>query len=110
MTRDDVFWWWFEENLSQVQDDISAASQAGGPSQLITAGIGDALANEYPGLVHEVGQAADGVFEIIISADGIRERFPKVVECVKRAPKITGWRVIAFRPRLASPPPSLDFS
>jgi hypothetical protein len=104
----DHFWRWFEQNLQQIQADVSEA-HVGSPSVLITDGVGDRLAESYPGLVHEIGQADDGVFEIIISADGIRERFPEVAECVRNAPQITAWRVIAFRPR-RDPPASVSFN
>src|SRR5262249_25909015 len=108
MSSADRFWMWFERNVRQIQADVSSA-HAGHPSALITDGIGDQLAESYPGLVHEIGQADDGVFEIIISADGIQDRFPQVAACVRNAPQIAAWRVIAFRPR-RDPPESVDFN
>jgi hypothetical protein len=46
-----------------------------------------------------MGQADDGVYEFIVSADGIRAMFPEVVALTTAAPAVSGWRVIAFRPR-----------
>jgi hypothetical protein len=108
MTGTDRFWTWFEQNIQQIQADVSAAHVLA-PSALITDGIGNMLAESHPGLVHEIGQSDDGVFEIIISADGIRERFPRVAECVRNAPRLAAWRIIAFRPR-RDPPQSVNFS
>ncbi len=39
--------------------------------------------------------------ELIISADGIKEAFPAVLQLVKKAPPLPQWKIIAFRPRNA---------
>jgi len=48
-------------------------------------------------LALEVSKEFHGVRDIIISADGDKSKFPIVEEIVKRAPKIPGWTVTAFR-------------
>lgn len=109
MSCAEAFWVWFERSANQVRDDLRAYHETRKLSQLIAADIERKLQEAWPGLVHEVGQAADDVFELIVSADGILERFPSVIECVKAAPRIPGWRVIAFRPRRNTLPESLTF-
>lgn len=50
------------------------------------------------GLTFEFGPETDGLQELIISADGIREFFPAVTRLVAAAPELTGLKIIAFRP------------
>jgi hypothetical protein len=57
----------------------------------------------YPDLWFEIGQAEDKVYEFIISAGGLKSAIPSVIDLYKAAPQIPGWRVIAFKPRHATP-------
>jgi hypothetical protein len=99
-----AFWSWFQARRHDIEHDVASIRQMGGPSNLITDELGERLRANWPDLVHEIGRAGDGMFELIISADGIRERFPVVTECVKNAPELPGWRFIAFRPRQQGTP------
>jgi hypothetical protein len=64
--------------------------------------VADELAKQLKkvnkGLSFLFGPVVDGRREFIISADGIRERFPAVKTLVSAAPDIPGWKIIAFRP------------
>jgi hypothetical protein len=102
-----AFWSWFQARRHDIEHDVASIRQMGGPSNLITDELGERLRTNWPDLVHEIGRAGDGVFELIISADGIRGRFPVVTECVKNAPELPGWRFIAFRPRQQELPASV---
>ncbi|WP_271068338.1 hypothetical protein [Caulobacter sp. NIBR1757] len=51
------------------------------------------------GLVHEIGMADPSTIELIVSADGIKAAFPAVIELVKSAPALDGFKITAFRPR-----------
>jgi hypothetical protein len=52
-------------------------------------------------LFFEVSQPLeDGSNELIISAEGVREKFPKVEVLVAAAPKLPKWQIIAFKPAL----------
>ncbi len=42
--------------------------------------------------------------KLIITADGNKKYFPKVVELTKNAPNLDNWKIIAFKP-----PQPLDF-
>ena len=55
-----------------------------------------------PDLTCELGTARDGVFELIVSADGRSRLIPTVRALVASAPAIKNWRFIAFRPRLGT--------
>ena len=52
-----------------------------------------------PGLSFEFGAARDNIFELIISAGGMRDNIAGVGELVTSAPKFEKWRIIAFKPR-----------
>ena len=50
-----------------------------------------------PELAVELGVREDGVKEMTISPDGVREKFPIVEQIVSQAPPMEGWKVIGFR-------------
>ena len=91
-TQPQNFWVWFQENRGFLE---SYATN----TQAVTRALGGRLQNVDRGLTYELGQAADGVYEFIVSANGIRDVFPEVIRLVRAAPKIEGWRIVAFRPR-----------
>lgn len=89
-----VFWKWFVENQSRFEHFERE-------QDILLNELSDAIHAYRSGLVFEVGaKKKAGVREIIISADGIKELFPAVSKLVATAPKIEGWSVIAFRPRM----------
>lgn len=95
----DKFWTFIRENKDRIErSHESIGSDAEALAKFVTL-IGDPLSTCCPGLVHEFGRSADGVFELIISADGLRDNAATVAGLVGAAPKLPGWRVIAFRPR-----------
>ena len=86
------FWNWFQRNdeaLFNFESDREA--------------IFDQLTNEmhkvHPSLTFEFGPKSDGRREFVISADGIREAFPKVESLYAAAPDLSHWKLIRFRPR-----------
>lgn len=52
-----------------------------------------------PGVAFEFGVAGDGIFELVISAGGLRKNIPDVMQLVAAAPKFEKWHIMAFRPR-----------
>ncbi len=96
----DSFWQWF---LSAEQR-LREAHGSGGRLEIEAAvgEIGERLNHVHPELCFEYGQADDGIFELILSAGGIRSLFPAVAALKQAAPEVPGWRIIAFRPRKAS--------
>lgn len=91
-SRQHVFWNWFVRN-----SELLATYQTN--NEQVLDAIQDRLHQVNESLAFEIGRSEDGVHEFIVSADGIREFFPEVIELVKAAPRIQGWRIIAFRPR-----------
>ena len=53
----------------------------------------------YPGMVWEITPVPSAPWLFCVSADGNPKLFPRVVEVVRAAPTISGWRIQAFRPR-----------
>jgi hypothetical protein len=56
----------------------------------------------HAGIFVEVGEEG-GDRELVISADGIRDKFPLVQQVYAARPTVAGWKIVAFRPRDAKP-------
>src|SRR5215831_5953364 len=84
------FWAWFDS----YRDGVDATAQM--RDQHIDK-ILEHISRIEPGLAVELGVREDGVKEMTISPDGVRERFPIVEQIVSQAPSMEGWEVIAFR-------------
>jgi hypothetical protein len=86
------FWKWFQKNEATLFD-----------FERDQAAVFDRLAVEmhkvHPSLTFEFGPKQDGRREFVISADGIRDAFPKVESLASAAPTLPRWTVIRFRPR-----------
>lgn len=90
------FWTWFEgehdrfRNINKVKDG----------EELLDLFL--ARLHEFDSeLYFEVSQPLDdGSNELIISAEGVRAKFPKVEALVAAAPKISKWKILAFKPAL----------
>ncbi|HVK77351.1 MAG TPA: hypothetical protein VM734_28790 [Kofleriaceae bacterium] len=89
--KDRRFWAWVATHL----DELRTITRGDEP-------IADELAAQLvaveEGLTFELGVGTDP-FELIISADGLRQHFPAVQRLVAAAPPIEGLKPIAFRPR-----------
>jgi hypothetical protein len=87
------FWTWFAQNSRALLE----SEDFEGP---LFDELTEELEGVEAGLVWEMGIHEWGR-EIIISADGNRNLFPTVEKMVAAAPRIEGWKVVAFRPRKA---------
>ena len=85
------FWQWFEQNSSRL---FAFESDRDRVFRDLTA----ALHKVHEGLTFEFGPVRDSKREFIVSADGIRERFPAVQSLAAAAPAMSQWTVIPFRP------------
>ena len=85
------FWQWFEQNSNRL-----FAFEA--DRDRVFRDLKAALHKVHKGLTFELGPVQDGKREFIVSADGIRERFPAVQNLVAAAPPLPQWMVIPFRP------------
>lgn len=91
-----AFWLWFSQNEKklfyfELQDE-----------SLIDEGI-EMIQTIHGDLVFEIGPEIDGVREFIISANGVREAFHRVIEIVRDAPSYENWRFVPLRPRISDP-------
>src|SRR5215470_9533932 len=86
------FWRWFQHNEADLFD-FERDQEA----------IFDRLAAEmhkvHPSLTFEFGPKENGRREFVISADGIRDAFPKVESLYAAAPTMARWKFVKFRPR-----------
>jgi hypothetical protein len=89
----ETFWSWLAANTVRIQAD---PRQDPGP---ITKEIRLAFKRSYPDLVWEISPSGSGTWGFCVSADGNAQLIPKVLDAVKSAPPLPGWRIQAFRCR-----------
>jgi hypothetical protein len=90
-SAEERFWQWFEQNSSRL---FAFETDRDHVFRELTA----ALHKVHEGLTFEFGPVQAGKREFIISADGIRDRFPAVQNLAATAPPMSQWTVIPFRP------------
>lgn len=88
-----TFWHWFQDNIEQFNNLNETQEQ-------ILNELSDQLNRVDDNLVYEISMNKSGQRELIISADGIKESFPSVIELTNAAPEIPEWTITAFRPRV----------
>ena len=85
------FWTWFVEHAQELRvekDGVKAMQR-----------IGDELAKIDSDLIAEIGVNGE-TRELVISADGHKELFPRVQEVYAARPAhVEGWAIVAFRQR-----------
>jgi|GEM_PF-1149688 len=90
------FWTWFEGEHDRFRN-IEKAKDGEELLDLFLARLHELDSELY----FEVSQPLDDDSnELIISAEGVRAKFPKVEALVAAAPKIPKWKIIAFKPAL----------
>src|SRR5262245_30851974 len=93
------FWRWFQANGHRLRAmmygrDHDAREEA-------SEELREAVAHLKPGLVLEFGPTpTEELRDLIVSADGRRERVDFIKDFVASAPELPGWNVVAFRPRM----------
>ena len=92
-TDEAVFWKWFGKNQNRF-DHLER------DQDILMDELGTAVHTYKKGLVFEIGAKKEDTREFVISADGLENLFPAVSKLVAAAPKLPGWRIIAFRPRM----------
>lgn len=87
-----TFWHWFSQNSDRLfyfelhQEELL-------PEAL------EKIQNVHHDLVFEIGPEIDGKRDFIISANGLKEAFPAVIELSKAAPIYDSWNIVPFRQR-----------
>lgn len=87
------FWNWFEANCAHLIEMFKVE-----PQSIAETDLHSNMKAIDPCLCYELGQNRSGKYELVISADGIREKFPIVFETAKRAPSLENWIITALRP------------
>ncbi len=100
MNKYEKFWKWFSENNQKYYEHIENADMQ---EELF-----DELSNELEkvgdGLLFEFSPIFDNKYrEFAISANGIKEVFPLIIDLVEAAPKFENWEIKAFRQRTPNP-------
>lgn len=91
-TSEQQFWIWFQNNQDALFDFEK-------DQEKIFDRLGAELHKVHPSLTFEFGPKVDGCREFVISADGIKNAFPKVESLYAAAPALPHWKFIKFRPR-----------
>ncbi|BDS10154.1 hypothetical protein [Aureispira anguillae] len=90
------FWDWF----TQFEPQLYHADQN---SVELFQALNQELAKISKGLTFEFSAVPEGeIKDFCISADGMKEYFPAVIDLVKVAPKFENWNIRAFRQRIAN--------
>ena len=84
------FWAWFDSYKRGIDD-------AGSPQDHHLDQILQRISKIEPELAVELAVREDGVKQMTISPDGVRERFQIVEQIVSQAPSMEGWEIVAFR-------------
>jgi len=88
------FWSWFKENekrLKKFEED---------PDKYLNEVLTQAKKIQA-GLAIEFEPPKNGIINVTVSADGDRQLFEVVQSIVDKAPKMEGWKFIAFRQRMS---------
>ena len=86
------FWDWFARTIAPL-------GAAGLDDDGIVGRIDAEFSKLYPDLAFELWGPDGDAVDFVISADGQTPLFDEVLEAVRSAPAMPGWRVLAFRPR-----------
>lgn len=92
------FWRWLVSHRAEIHNEIKGSGAPTSHQWSITE-LGLQLKKVDSRLVHEIGMADSSTIELIVSAEGLKAAFPAVIDLVKSAPKLDGFKITAFRPR-----------
>jgi hypothetical protein len=95
------FWRWLAEHRKDIHREIEGPGAPTSQDWSILQ-LSRRLREVDAGMVHEIGMADPATIELIISADGIKDVFPAVIDLVKSAPPLDGFKITAFRPRISN--------
>lgn len=90
-TNIDSFWNWFMQNSSSFNEKQPSWRKE----------LSQHLKQIHPDLTFLIGRLQNhSKKDFIVSASGIKEAFPFVLDVVNAAPDIKEWKVIAFKPKM----------
>lgn len=83
-----AFWGWFVAHVHELA--------AGEANEIVVRTFESRLRTIHRGLVFDVDRTTDPP-SFVVSADDDVRLFPTVIDTVRRAPKVPGWSIVAFR-------------
>jgi hypothetical protein len=92
LSPQEKFWKWFLTNEPRLFDFEREMNK-------IFRQLGSEMRKMHPSLTFEFGPKIDGRRDFVISADGNKSAFPFVVSLADKAPELSRWTIIKFRPR-----------
>ncbi|WP_067140251.1 hypothetical protein [Oceanivirga salmonicida] len=95
MNKIEIFWEWFIENEKKYYENIENNEI----KQNLFKDLSKRLKKINEGLFFEFSRIENNKIEFSISADGMKENFPVVIELVENAPKLENFKISAFRQR-----------
>lgn len=87
------FWEWLVANGPQTMSEDAQVRENASDQ------LSDVFHEAFPDLTWEIEVQDDDDFWFIISADGVPDRIDDVVQAVRNAPKVPGWKIVPFRQR-----------
>ena len=85
------FWTWFQENEGEIFESDATRDS-------IFDELHSRLQEFHESLTFEISNVRnDGTRDLVISADGIRDAFPAVLELTEKAPRFKRFQITAFR-------------
>lgn len=91
----EIFWDWFTKNEDKYYN------YENNNQELLFNNLHQKLIEIDSNLVFEFGPIqSNNKREFTISADGLKESFPSVIELVKKAPNLNKWKISSFRQRI----------
>lgn len=88
------FWLWFENNLSRLNDFEDHQAE-------LLQELNERLQEVDEGLAFEISRLnSEGIRDLVISADGMKETFPAVLALIESSPDLPEWTFTPFRQRV----------
>ena len=87
------FWEWLAANAARAISEDEQVREAASDQ------LSELFHAAFPDLTWEIEVQDDNDLWFIISADGVPDRIDDVVQAVRNAPKVPGWKIVPFRQR-----------
>ena len=105
-TDEQKFWEWFQKNEKRYYENVDDIQKR----EILFDELLEELHKVHPELTFEISpKNEEGIRDLTISADGMKEYFPAVTKLVEFAPAISNWKVYAFRQRIPGEDLKIDY-
>ena len=105
-TKEDKFWKWFQKNEEIFYNQIENLEVR----ESLFMDLSKSLSKVHSSFAYEFSPIqANGLREMMISAEGDRKLFPTVEQLILKAPVLNNWKFIAFRQRVKGDEFSIEY-